>query len=82
MPLLLQCDGCGTTAVVDCPCPGRGVNGHYDPACQVADLDAALACPPDSSCCKEDHHHGQAANEGTPCRPITITLLPGSIQVR
>lgn len=36
----------------------------------VTDPDAALKC----DCCKEDHHHGQAANEsGTPCRPITIT---------
>ena len=97
MPLLLQCNGCGTTAVLDCACPGRGVNGHYA-GCQVADLDAALVCPPDSGCCKIGHHHGQAANacpgipdpdhtcsvadpECTVCRPITIVFLPGTAQV-
>lgn len=33
-------------------------------------------------CCPQDHHHGQAANEsGTPCRPVTITMLPGSADV-
>lgn len=26
-------------------------------------------------CCPLDHHHGEAANAGTPCRPITITLM-------
>lgn len=26
-----------------------------------ADPDAALACPPGSGCCEQDHHHGQAA---------------------
>jgi hypothetical protein len=97
MPLLVQCNGCGTTAVIDCPCPGRGVNGHYDPACQVADLDAAVVCPPDSDCCKLDHHHGHAANacpgipdpdhvcavenpDCTVCRPVTVVMLPGSVQ--
>lgn len=39
------------------------------------DPDAQLQCP----CCPADHHHGQAANEsGEPCRPLTITLLPGT----
>jgi hypothetical protein len=28
-------------------------------------------------CCPQDHHHGQAAASGTPCRPVTITMLPG-----
>lgn len=43
-----------------------------------ADADAALTC----GCCPLDHHHGEAANEtGAPCRPVTITLLPGSVPV-
>lgn len=29
------------------------------------------------ACCPQDHHHGRAANEGTPCRPVTITVIPG-----
>ena len=32
----------------------------------------------DCDCCPEDHHHGLAANAGTPCRPMTITVMPGS----
>ncbi len=32
-------------------------------------------------CCPEDHHHGRAANAGTPCRPVTITMAPGSADV-
>jgi hypothetical protein len=33
------------------------------------------------ACCPQDHHHGQAANAGAPCRPVTITLVPGSADV-
>jgi hypothetical protein len=36
------------------------------------DIHVALVCP----CCPEDHHHGQAAGNaaegGTPCRPVTV----------
>ena len=33
------------------------------------------------TCCPQDHHHGQAANEsGSPCRPVNIILVPGSAQ--
>jgi len=33
-------------------------------------------------CCPQDHHHGNAANaSGTPCRPVTITMLPGGADV-
>jgi hypothetical protein len=34
-------------------------------------------------CCPQDHHHGQAANEpgAVPCRPVTITMVPGSAEV-
>jgi hypothetical protein len=35
------------------------------------------------ACCPQDHRHGQAAGSaaegGVPCRPLTITLLPGSV---
>lgn len=34
------------------------------------------------TCCPQDHHHGEAATaSGAPCRPVTITLLPGSADV-
>jgi hypothetical protein len=34
--------------------------------------DRALVC----GCCPLDHDHGQAANEtGTPCRPVTISMV-------
>jgi hypothetical protein len=95
MPLLVQCNGCKTSRVVDCI--GCTPDGHLV-GCPVADLDAAVVCAPGSGCCPEDHHHGQAANacpgipdpdhecgvdnpECTVCRPITITFLPGSTRV-
>lgn len=38
-------------------------------------VDRALKC----GCCAEEHDHGEAANRtGAPCRPVTITVLPGS----
>lgn len=37
--------------------------------------DAALDC----DCCPDNHNHGTNANEtGVPCRPVTITAMPGS----
>lgn len=48
----------------------------------VADPDSALECPADSDCCKEDHHHGEAANGGVPCRPVRITVMPGSVTLQ
>lgn len=37
--------------------------------------DNALVC----GCCTEKHDHGKAANEtGEACRPVTITVLPGT----
>jgi hypothetical protein len=39
-----------------------------------SDPDPDLEC----DCCPEDHHHGQAGNAGKPCRPMTITVMPGS----
>ena len=37
--------------------------------------DVQLKC----GCCEVEHDHGKAANEsGSPCRPVTIHLLPGS----
>jgi hypothetical protein len=77
---LLQCNGCKTAVV----------------APDARDPDAAVTCPPESDCCKADHHHGEAANacpgdhdgghglgvDGcTVCRPITITALAGSLGV-
>jgi hypothetical protein len=49
----------------------------------ASDPDSAVQCAPDSGCCAEDHHHGQAANEtGTPCRPITITAMGPAAQLK
>jgi hypothetical protein len=62
--LQVTCQSCGTQAFTE----------------DNADPDAALVCVEGSGCCPEDHHHGQAANAtGTPCRPVTITVLPGSV---
>lgn len=34
------------------------------------------------TCCPQDHHHGQAtAASGNPCRPLTVTLTPGTADV-
>ena len=42
-----------------------------------AALDAA-GC----NCCPQDHHHGDNVSmSGTPCRPVTITLLPASAEI-
>ncbi len=62
--LQVQCKSCGTQVFTE----------------NNADPDSALVCAEGSGCCAVDHHHGQAANEtGTPCRPVTITVLPGSV---
>jgi hypothetical protein len=37
--------------------------------------DRAVEC----DCCPDSHDHGENANEtGVPCRPVTITVVPGS----
>jgi hypothetical protein len=65
--LHIQCFGCNTSAYTE---------NNSDP-------DSVLECPPEAPCCKEDHHHGNAANEsGQPCRPIKITVMPGSTALR
>ena len=52
--------------------------GKWEVAEDGSDPDSQLKC----DCCPEDHHHGQAAAQsGAPCRPITITLLPGTVAV-
>jgi hypothetical protein len=34
------------------------------------------------ACCPQPHHHGQNASAtGVPCRPVTITMVPGGITV-
>ncbi len=69
MAHLVQCkntDTCGATVTI---------NEHDVDIHQAID---AAGC----TCCTEDHHHGQAANEtGTACRPLRITLLAGSADV-
>jgi hypothetical protein len=80
MPYHVQCPGCLTSAYLDCACPDGHdamAAGHHE-SCRMGDIDAQVACPPGSSCCQEDHHHGDAANAGTVCRPLIITAMPGS----
>jgi hypothetical protein len=46
-----------------------------------ADPDSAVEC----ACCPQDHHHGNAASADLskkPCRPLTITVVPGSVHLR
>ena len=39
----------------------------------------ALVC----DCCTEEHDHGKNANEtGVACRPVTITIVPGSTSLK
>lgn len=58
-------------------CCGKSVT-VADGAADVHVAADAAGC----ACCPQDHHHGQAATEtGTPCRPLTITMLPGSVQL-
>ena len=124
--LHIQCNGCRTSAYVDCACATIGhdpaVSGHH-PQCQMADLGATVTCPRDSGCCDgsahpgishdaaanacpevhEGHacahpdpaacpvwantpgdgacpggHHGKGVRDCTVCRPVTITVMPGS----
>lgn len=59
----VECGGCERSVTVT----DHGVDVHMA-------MDAA-GC----SCCPEAHHHGRAtAESGVPCRPLVITLLPGS----
>ena len=63
--LLVQCDSCKKTAFAD------GAQ-HQNP-------DAALEC----DCCEvggAPHDHAAHAHAGNaPCRPVTITLVPGQV---
>jgi hypothetical protein len=43
---LVQCNGCKTAAVTE----------------HARDPDTSIVCPPESDCCKADHHHGETAN--------------------
>lgn len=84
--LHIQCQGCQASAYVDCACPGLGHDpmaaGAHHPGCPMTDLGAAVACPDGSGCCDGDAHpgasHDEAASDGAPCRPVTITVMPGS----
>jgi hypothetical protein len=41
--------------------------------------DMLLKC----ECCPQDHDHGRAANEtGVACRPIEISVCPGTAQLK
>jgi hypothetical protein len=65
---LVQCKNKDCTAVA--------VVSEHDVDVHSA-LDAA-GC----GCCPQDHHHGDNASAtGAPCRPVTITLVPGSAEV-
>lgn len=62
MAHIAKCQGCGKSVTIT----------DHDVDIHMA-VDAA-GC----GCCPEAHHHGQAANESVPCRPLEITMLPGS----
>jgi|HubBroStandDraft_5_1064220.scaffolds.fasta_scaffold169259_2 hypothetical protein len=54
-----------------CGAQGFTLNGRYP--------DVAVEC----ECCPEGHDHGKSANEtGVICRPVTITVVPGSQSLR
>ena len=59
---LVQCKNSDCTAVATITAHGVDVHSALD----------AAGC----SCCPQDHHHGAAAQvTGTPCRPVTVTLV-------
>jgi hypothetical protein len=81
--LHIQCRGCLASAYTE--------NGS-DPDALVVCPDPAA-----SGCCTQDHHHGQAANsctgehdgehgkdnpDCTVCRPLVITVMPGSVAMQ
>jgi hypothetical protein len=78
--LAITCDGCHRTAYAECEAAPAGGRACGQDGCAHSDPDAAFdVLQPGCGCCGEDHHHGAAANEsGEPCRPLTITVLPGS----
>jgi hypothetical protein len=45
----------------------------------MGDPDSAVIC----ECCTEDHDHAQAVRDtrDAGCRPVTITVLPGSVDM-
>lgn len=48
----------------------------FAPDGQHENPDAALEC----ACCAQDHDHAAHANAGNvPCRPVTITMIPGQV---
>lgn len=61
---IAQCKKCLVTASIDAD--GQDVHAAVD----------AAGC----GCCPIDHHHGQAAEDAAPCRPLIITLLPGNVK--
>jgi hypothetical protein len=59
-------------------CCGKSVTVAEGDAVDVHALADGAGC----TCCPQSHHHGQAASEtGTPCRPVTVDLLAGSVQL-
>jgi len=75
-------------------CQVSGTSGFTEDPSKAYD---ALACPENSACCKSDHDCGEAANacpgghpdgrcgygvDGcTVCHPLTITVIPGSVNL-
>lgn len=53
---MLQCDGCGSQAFIECTCPpGHTANvGQHHPECSHADIGANLDC----GCCDGSAHPG------------------------
>lgn len=66
---LVQCKNPDCTAVATITAHDVDVHGALD----------AAGC----RCCPQDHHHGQAAGQpgAVPCRPVSITLLPGAADI-
>jgi hypothetical protein len=92
--LQVQCNGCGTSTIVDCSCPPELANMpfHID-TCAVKDLDAQLTCKPSATCCTDDHggmSHGTRASQcplrdgghaGQPCpTPAACGMWTGMVR--
>ncbi len=71
---------CGTSAYAECLPGCDAVPGAHLAGCPAADLDALVTCPPGAGCCEKGPHH--VDNPGCAvCRPLVITVLPGSVPV-
>lgn len=63
--LHVQCQGCGSSAYIDCIPGCEQVIGAHIEGCPMASPPVSVTCRADSDCCKIDHDHQAAADACT-----------------